>query len=216
MLTRGLGPADLMKVMGFEEAARELEKKYNQNQPRVPAGSGAESGRWTSGGGAGAAPRIVQRVDVNVVGATRSDANPPGIVSGAQYAQANPTPVISAKDMKHVEERHFFDSTAKDAGKFTPEYSNEQAIRQLVEDAWKQATPQDIGAGYFRESTVIAAQVLDVIDGAPTPHIIGISAERRSVPSIPTSVYVVILDRGNNVKSVYPINPLDKINPRDE
>ncbi|HEX7791653.1 MAG TPA: hypothetical protein VF467_14140 [Afipia sp.] len=33
-----------------------LERKYNQNQPRVPAGSGRESGRWTdgSGGGSGA------------------------------------------------------------------------------------------------------------------------------------------------------------------
>lgn len=38
LLTRGLSPGDLMKIVGFEEAARELEKAYNQDQPRVLGG----------------------------------------------------------------------------------------------------------------------------------------------------------------------------------
>ncbi|MGH6822486.1 MAG: hypothetical protein ACREC4_03180 [Methylocella sp.] len=48
-LEKGLEPRDLMNALGFPRAARDLEK-YNPDQPRVPAGSGRESGEWTSGG----------------------------------------------------------------------------------------------------------------------------------------------------------------------
>jgi hypothetical protein len=48
-LEKGLGPSDLMKALGFPRAARDLEK-YNPDQPRVPAGSGRESGEWTKDG----------------------------------------------------------------------------------------------------------------------------------------------------------------------
>lgn len=40
-----------MKALGFPRAARDIEK-YWEDQPRVPAGSGRESGEWTSGDGA--------------------------------------------------------------------------------------------------------------------------------------------------------------------
>jgi hypothetical protein len=45
-LEKGVEPRDLMKALGFP---RDLEK-YNPDQPRVPAGTGRESGQWTSGG----------------------------------------------------------------------------------------------------------------------------------------------------------------------
>jgi hypothetical protein len=45
-LEKGLGPSDLMKALGFPRAARDVEK-YSPDQPRVPAGSGRESGQWT-------------------------------------------------------------------------------------------------------------------------------------------------------------------------
>jgi hypothetical protein len=48
-LEKGASPSDLMKALGFPRAARDIEK-YNPDQPRVPAGSGRESGQWTSGG----------------------------------------------------------------------------------------------------------------------------------------------------------------------
>jgi hypothetical protein len=35
----------------FAEIGRELERKFDPNQPRVPAGHGRESGRWTHGDG---------------------------------------------------------------------------------------------------------------------------------------------------------------------
>jgi len=217
LLRRGLGPGDVLKIMGFEEEARELEKKYNRNQPRVAAGSGAESGRWTSAGGGGAAQRIVRRVDVNVVQTTRSDASRSGVISGAQYAQANPAPVISAQTMEKILELHKLGSPDSSKGKFNSEYSNEIAIQQLIEEAWKQATPADVSAAFWnRGRAVIAAQVMDVIDGVPRPHIIGNSGDRPSAPSIPTNTYVVILESDNRVVTCYPINPVDKINPRDE
>jgi hypothetical protein len=86
-LEKGVSPSELMKALGFPRAARDIEK-YWEDQPRVPAGSGRESGQCTSGG-EGGAPRqtFVERVEVRVGGVTMSDANPPGIVAGAQYAQ---------------------------------------------------------------------------------------------------------------------------------
>ena len=50
-LEKGASPSDLMKALGFPRAARDIEK-YNPDQPRVPAGSGRESGEWTTGDGA--------------------------------------------------------------------------------------------------------------------------------------------------------------------
>lgn len=50
-LEKGASPSDLMKALGFPHAASDLEK-YWEDQPRVPAGSGRESGQWTSGDGA--------------------------------------------------------------------------------------------------------------------------------------------------------------------
>ncbi len=131
------------------------------------------SGRGTSVGGGEARRRVVQRVDINVVGATRPDAGQPAVRPGGQYAQANPTPVISAKQMEKILERHKFGSADLTAGKFTPEYSNEEAIHQLVEDAWKQAAPDGVGPGYWNDGrAVIAAQVMGVTDGIREPDII--------------------------------------------
>jgi hypothetical protein len=47
----GMSPATLMKALGFDPPRRDL-AKYDPKQPRVPAGSGRNSGRWGSGGGA--------------------------------------------------------------------------------------------------------------------------------------------------------------------
>jgi hypothetical protein len=98
-LEKGASPSDLMKALGFPRAARDIEK-YNPDQPREPAGSGRESGQWTTGDGAsgsGTAARsgLPRNVHVKpfvpqVVGGTVSDANPDGVVPGAQYAQASP------------------------------------------------------------------------------------------------------------------------------
>ena len=50
LLDAGMPPADLMKGLGLGAPVRGL-AKFDPNQPRVPAGSGRNSGRWGSGGG---------------------------------------------------------------------------------------------------------------------------------------------------------------------
>jgi hypothetical protein len=44
----GVSPEAMLKALGYDKAALDLEK-YNLDQPRMPAGSGRESGQWTSG-----------------------------------------------------------------------------------------------------------------------------------------------------------------------
>ncbi len=48
LIAGGTAPRALMKALGLDRAP-EVEK-FNPYQPRVPAGSGRESGQWTSGG----------------------------------------------------------------------------------------------------------------------------------------------------------------------
>jgi len=186
-LERGASPSELLKALGFPRAAREIEK-YWEDQPRVPAGSGRESGEWTSGDGGGEQrQKCVRRVQLNVVGATMSDANPQGIVPGAQHAQASSPPILTPERIKHILGFHGAGTADSTKGKFTPEYSTAEAIRGLVEDAWKQSTPEDLGAGDFTNTVVIGAGVAIIVDGVARPYIIGRSGEERSAPSVLTN-----------------------------
>lgn len=49
LLDAGMTAKELARELGLKIQSRV--RKYDHNQPRVPAGSGRESGRWTSGGG---------------------------------------------------------------------------------------------------------------------------------------------------------------------
>jgi len=222
-LEKGASPGDLMKALGFPRAARDIEK-YNPDQPRVPAGSGRESGERTSGGDGGA-PRqtFVQRVEISRDGATMSDANPPGIVAGAQYAQLSPTPIITPGKLKHILERYGAGTADKTAGKFTPAYSTEEKIRSLIEDLWKEATPDDLAAFYLGTVVIVgSSHVKD--NGKIYDDYVGFSGDRTEIkepngewgtPSVKTNFYVVILDSDMRVETCYPINPLDLRNPRN-
>ncbi len=48
LLDGGLPPRALMKALGFDTASLD---RFDPSQPRVPAGSGPTSGRWTNGAG---------------------------------------------------------------------------------------------------------------------------------------------------------------------
>jgi hypothetical protein len=221
-LEKGASPRDLMKALGFPRA-RDIEK-YNPDQPRVPAGSGRESGKWTTGSGDGAGgTTFVRRVEVRMPGATMSDANAPGIVPGAQYAQLSATPTLTPKIIKHILDRHGSGTADITAGKFTPAYSTEEKIRTLIEDLWKTATPEDL-ASFDQGRVIIAASSYKNDNGHIYPDYVGFSGERTNVrepngefgtPSVQTNLYVVILDSNMRVKTCYPINPLDLRNPRN-
>ncbi|MGA9488122.1 MAG: hypothetical protein WBV25_13780 [Methylocella sp.] len=55
LIGSGVAPATLMKAQGLDPAFI----KFNSDQPRVPAGSGRESGRWTSNGDASSEGDII-------------------------------------------------------------------------------------------------------------------------------------------------------------
>jgi hypothetical protein len=61
LLEAGFSPRMLMRALGLDPAPLEDLKKYNSDQPRVPAGNGRESGQWTYAGG-GREPSRVQFV----------------------------------------------------------------------------------------------------------------------------------------------------------
>ena len=51
LIAKGARPRDIWAALEFDPVPLDaLEKEYNSNEPRVPAGSGRPSGRWTSGG----------------------------------------------------------------------------------------------------------------------------------------------------------------------
>jgi hypothetical protein len=82
LLDAGMSPATLMKGLGFDAPARGL-AKYDPNQPRVPAGSGRNSGRWGSGGGAAQAPAT----SIPAPAAMRA-ASAPGTLAEGLFASA--------------------------------------------------------------------------------------------------------------------------------
>jgi hypothetical protein len=56
LLQAGVGPQVILKALELSDAPIAIERRYNPDQPRVPAGSGRESGQWTDGDAAGSAP----------------------------------------------------------------------------------------------------------------------------------------------------------------
>jgi hypothetical protein len=47
LIEAGVTPRTLMKAQGFDPAPLDLLKaNFNPDQPRIPAGSGRDSGRW--------------------------------------------------------------------------------------------------------------------------------------------------------------------------
>ena len=49
LLTQGIAPRTILKALGIDEAALDRLEKYSSDEPRIPAGNGVESGRWTAG-----------------------------------------------------------------------------------------------------------------------------------------------------------------------
>ncbi|MGH6799923.1 MAG: hypothetical protein ACRECZ_00665 [Methylocella sp.] len=211
----------MMKALGFSRAARDLEK-YSPHQPRVPAGSGHESGEWTSGdgGGTGAAAESQRKVHVkpfvpNVVGATVSDANPDGIVPSAQYAQANPVPIIAPDVIDKIKRVHGPGADYK-KGEFFAQFANEETIKWLIQEAWANSTRMNVGAANEPDRVVLAGTVWKNDETGTHEVNIGWSGRKLKTPSEETNAYVVILDSSNYVITCYPINPDDTVFPDEE
>ena len=59
LIDAGLAPRELARELGFDPPAGLL--KYDPDQPRVPAGSGRESGEWTTSGDAASGDATTDR-----------------------------------------------------------------------------------------------------------------------------------------------------------
>ncbi|MGA9215675.1 MAG: hypothetical protein WBZ54_10540 [Methylocella sp.] len=222
-LEKGVSPSDLMKALGFPRAARDIEK-YSEDQPRVPAGSGRESGQWTSGGASGSGTAAQSRLPRNahvkpfvpqVVGRVVSDANPDGIVPGTQYAQANLVPVITPDVIDKLKRVH--GPGAKDRkGEFYAQFVNAESIKWLIDEARTNATRINVSAANKPDRVVLGTTVYVDDESGTHPLNIGRSATGLKTPSIATNAYVVILDSNNNVITCYPMNPADPVYPDEE
>ena len=93
LLDAGMSPAALLKGLGFDAPARGL-GKYDPNQPRVPAGSGRNSGRWGSDGGAAQAPAPATSAPAPAAAAMRA-ANTPGTLAEGLFASAPDSAFLS-------------------------------------------------------------------------------------------------------------------------
>ena len=80
LMAEGVSPRDILNALDFDPAPLdEVDKRYNPDQPRVPAGSGKTSGEWTSGDGAASA---------EARGAAEARVAPPDAVDAAERAAA--------------------------------------------------------------------------------------------------------------------------------
>ena len=55
LMKTGVTPSTIVAALGAPSASADLDRAYNPDQPRVPAGNGRPSGQWTSGDFAGEA-----------------------------------------------------------------------------------------------------------------------------------------------------------------
>jgi hypothetical protein len=93
LLDAGMSPAALMKALGFDPSRRDL-AKYDPNQPRVPAGSGRNSGRWGSGGGGAQAPAPAASIPAPAAAAMRA-ASAPGTLADGLFASVADSAFLS-------------------------------------------------------------------------------------------------------------------------
>lgn len=92
LLDAGVAPASLMQ--GLSDGLGDDLGKYNRDEPRVPAGSGRESGWWTSEPGGGFAP----------------DASRPGTIVVAEEGPPE-------SEREYEERRHLGETTAEEDAK---------------------------------------------------------------------------------------------------
>ena len=50
LMKAGVSPRTILQALHIDDSTlSELERRYNPDQPRIPAGNGRESGQWTDG-----------------------------------------------------------------------------------------------------------------------------------------------------------------------
>jgi hypothetical protein len=137
-----------------------LDQKYSPNQPRVPAGSSRESGRWTDGeGGNGSLARPMSNIGINDPRVV-SDADSDTVRPSQQYAQNRPR----SGGRVLINGQQFELTPAQAARLSVAQARAEGAIARIreIESSWKPPqsayqSPEGLIRAY--EAEAIAAQV---------------------------------------------------------
>jgi hypothetical protein len=100
LLDAGVTPRELARELGLNPVQFDV-SKYDENQPRVPAGSGRESGQWTSGDAAAGG-------DASVLVEGRSASANGGV--NQEYTQPKDAAAVTRQDGSTI---YYPDSTTK-------------------------------------------------------------------------------------------------------
>jgi len=84
LMKAGVSPGAILEALGAAPARADLDRAYNPDQPRVPAGSGRSSGQWTSGDVASGSS-----TDSAADGSTRSPKNEASAIRPIQIADSS-------------------------------------------------------------------------------------------------------------------------------
>jgi hypothetical protein len=91
LMKAGVPPRTILAALGDAPAPADCERAYNPDQPRVPAGSGRESGQWTSGDGQAESSVSPHTKDPHEQGADASTTRGHEVMSDASLASDTPT-----------------------------------------------------------------------------------------------------------------------------
>lgn len=73
LMKGGVAPATILEALGAGSSSEGLDRAYNPDQPRVPAGNGRPSGQWTTGESSGTAGATIHSDGAPTLGAQVAD-----------------------------------------------------------------------------------------------------------------------------------------------
>ncbi|EGP07782.1 hypothetical protein CSIRO_2377 [Bradyrhizobiaceae bacterium SG-6C] len=128
----------------------DIERKYSPNQPRVPAGSGRESGRWTDGGGNG----------------NGSGANPAALPTGnidfgdlPNFSDVFSLFQITPSDTDNTDYTQLAGDTSEDGGPELPSSDPPEIPQQMPETSAERSGFMRAAANWLGRNSGLAADI---------------------------------------------------------
>ena len=167
LIEAGVTPETLMKAQGFDPAPLAL-LKFNLDQPRVPAGSGRESGEWSGGANidtAGVKEFIARRALEAARRAARallrpSEPKPPNpevVKPENKPPESEQPPNVDANKLHHI-----FDNPDHSFGDFVSQFGSQEEAFRAIENATRAAIKEQKITGRYEIQIEIAGHKLGV------------------------------------------------------
>ncbi|QBR71112.1 hypothetical protein CU048_07245 [Beijerinckiaceae bacterium] len=163
LLDSGVAPAELMKAQGFDLSPMAL-LKFNPDQPRVPAGSGRESGQW-SGGGSGTPAGYRTKARMKALGAFIEWLRTRLKGSNSESPKKKPPPREKVKPAIEPSEppeskqppnvdsnklHHIFDKEGRELDEFLSHYDAKETAFRAIEDATRKVITEQKITGQYK------------------------------------------------------------------